>query len=98
MLKFVKKSQHPRTVITFHDNYIYDLNRYEDAINKYDSVMKTEPEVPIYATRAKERICHCLSKVILLLFPSVTLFNTKKEKQKKPHPTTYMNFVLLSPL
>ncbi|NWI26397.1 DNJC3 protein, partial [Sula dactylatra] len=36
--------------------------RYEDAINKYDSVMKTEPEVPIYATRAKERICHCLSK------------------------------------
>uniref|UniRef100_A0A8B9EQD6 DnaJ homolog subfamily C member 3 n=2 Tax=Anser cygnoides TaxID=8845 RepID=A0A8B9EQD6_ANSCY len=36
--------------------------RYEDAINKYDSVMKTEPDVPIYATRAKERICHCLSK------------------------------------
>nr|XP_013806729.1 PREDICTED: dnaJ homolog subfamily C member 3 [Apteryx mantelli mantelli] len=36
--------------------------RYEDAISKYDSVMKTEPEVPIYATRAKERICHCLSK------------------------------------
>ncbi|KFO13015.1 DnaJ subfamily C member 3, partial [Balearica regulorum gibbericeps] len=36
--------------------------RYEDAINKYDSVMKTEPEVPIYTTRAKERICHCLSK------------------------------------
>ncbi|XP_010167032.2 dnaJ homolog subfamily C member 3 [Antrostomus carolinensis] len=24
--------------------------------------MKTEPDVPIYATRAKERICHCLSK------------------------------------
>uniref|UniRef100_A0A672U8U4 DnaJ homolog subfamily C member 3 n=1 Tax=Strigops habroptila TaxID=2489341 RepID=A0A672U8U4_STRHB len=36
--------------------------RYQDAINKYDSVMKTEPDVPIYATRAKERICHCLSK------------------------------------
>lgn len=36
--------------------------RYEDAINKYYSVTKTEPEVPIYATRAKERICHCLSK------------------------------------
>ncbi|XP_009465334.1 PREDICTED: dnaJ homolog subfamily C member 3 [Nipponia nippon] len=36
--------------------------RYEDAVNKYDAVMKTEPEVPIYATRAKERICHCLSK------------------------------------
>lgn len=36
--------------------------RYEDAISKYDSVMKTEPDVPVYATRAKERICHCLSK------------------------------------
>ncbi|KAF4801544.1 DnaJ subfamily C member 3 [Turdus rufiventris] len=36
--------------------------RYEDAISKYESVMKTEPEVPIYSTRAKERICHCLSK------------------------------------
>ncbi|KAJ7421396.1 DnaJ subfamily C member 3 [Willisornis vidua] len=36
--------------------------RYEDAVSKYESVMKTEPEVPIYATRAKERICHCLSK------------------------------------
>ncbi|NXA39874.1 DNJC3 protein, partial [Eudromia elegans] len=36
--------------------------RYEDAIDKYESAMKTEPEVPVYATRAKERICHCLSK------------------------------------
>ncbi|NXG18141.1 DNJC3 protein, partial [Grallaria varia] len=36
--------------------------RYEDAISKYESVMKIEPEVPIYTTRAKERICHCLSK------------------------------------
>uniref|UniRef100_A0A8V5G2I2 DnaJ homolog subfamily C member 3 n=1 Tax=Melopsittacus undulatus TaxID=13146 RepID=A0A8V5G2I2_MELUD len=36
--------------------------RYQDAINKYESVMKTEPDVPVYATRAKERICHCLSK------------------------------------
>uniref|UniRef100_A0A674GV20 DnaJ homolog subfamily C member 3 n=1 Tax=Taeniopygia guttata TaxID=59729 RepID=A0A674GV20_TAEGU len=37
-------------------------HEYEDAISKYESVMKTEPEVPIYSTRAKERICHCLSK------------------------------------
>ncbi|RMC06822.1 hypothetical protein DUI87_16270 [Hirundo rustica rustica] len=36
--------------------------RYEDAISKYETVMKTEPEVPVYSTRAKERICHCLSK------------------------------------
>lgn len=71
---------------------IFNLNRYEDAINKYDSVMKTEPEVPIYATRAKERICHCLSKVILLLYPSVNFFKTNK----KPH--NYMSFVLCSPL
>uniref|UniRef100_A0A8D0GXV4 DnaJ homolog subfamily C member 3 n=1 Tax=Sphenodon punctatus TaxID=8508 RepID=A0A8D0GXV4_SPHPU len=36
--------------------------RYTDAISKYKSVMKTEPEVPIYTTQAKERICHCFSK------------------------------------
>ncbi|XP_024051525.1 dnaJ homolog subfamily C member 3 isoform X1 [Terrapene carolina triunguis] len=36
--------------------------RYTDAISKYESVMKTEPKVPIYTTRAKERICHCFSK------------------------------------
>lgn len=59
--------QHPEIVITFHDITLYDLNRYEDAISKYESVMKTEPEVAIYSTRAKERICHCFSKVILLI-------------------------------
>ncbi|KAJ6660879.1 hypothetical protein lerEdw1_017036 [Lerista edwardsae] len=36
--------------------------RYEDAIDKYETVMKTEPKVPVYTTRAKERICHCFSK------------------------------------
>ncbi|XP_019380534.1 PREDICTED: dnaJ homolog subfamily C member 3 [Gavialis gangeticus] len=36
--------------------------RYTDAISKYESVMKTEPDVPVYATQAKERICHCFSK------------------------------------
>lgn len=57
--------------------------------------MKTEPEVPIYATRAKERICHCLSKVILLLSPSVNFFKTNNQP---PKTHNYMNFVLLSPL
>ncbi|KFQ98780.1 DnaJ subfamily C member 3, partial [Nipponia nippon] len=49
-----KLQEHPKEFIR--------EGRYEDAVNKYDAVMKTEPEVPIYATRAKERICHCLSK------------------------------------
>lgn len=65
--EFLNKTQHPEIVITFHDTMLYDLNRYEDAISKYETVMKTEPEVPVYSTRAKERICHCLSKVILLI-------------------------------
>ncbi|KAJ7319902.1 hypothetical protein JRQ81_019413 [Phrynocephalus forsythii] len=36
--------------------------RYQDAIDKYESVMTTETQVPVYTTRAKERICHSLSK------------------------------------
>ncbi|XP_066484286.1 dnaJ homolog subfamily C member 3-like [Tiliqua scincoides] len=36
--------------------------RYEDAIEKYKAVMKTEPNVEVFATKAKGRICHCLSK------------------------------------
>uniref|UniRef100_A0A8C6CVJ2 DnaJ homolog subfamily C member 3 n=1 Tax=Moschus moschiferus TaxID=68415 RepID=A0A8C6CVJ2_MOSMO len=36
--------------------------RYTDAISKYESVMKTEPGVPEYTIRSKERICHCFSK------------------------------------
>ncbi|XP_066578666.1 dnaJ homolog subfamily C member 3b [Amia ocellicauda] len=36
-------------------------NRYQEAIDKYEAVMKTEPTVPYYTTRAKERICHCLA-------------------------------------
>ncbi|XP_044293715.1 dnaJ homolog subfamily C member 3 isoform X2 [Varanus komodoensis] len=36
--------------------------RYQDAINKYETVMKTESKVPVYTTQARERICHCLSK------------------------------------
>lgn len=40
--------------------------------------MKTEPDVPVYATRAKERICHCLSKVILPPLLSPNFFKNKK--------------------
>nr|XP_056717871.1 dnaJ homolog subfamily C member 3 [Euleptes europaea] len=36
--------------------------RYQEAIDKYKTVMKTEPTVSAYTTRAKERVCHCLSK------------------------------------
>ncbi|XP_063069395.1 dnaJ homolog subfamily C member 3a [Engraulis encrasicolus] len=36
--------------------------RYGDAVSKYESVMKTEPDVLQYTQQAKERICHCLSK------------------------------------
>ncbi|XP_062982126.1 dnaJ homolog subfamily C member 3 [Elgaria multicarinata webbii] len=35
--------------------------RYQDAIDKYETVMKMETQIPVYTTRAKERICHCLS-------------------------------------
>uniref|UniRef100_A0A8C9RAR4 DnaJ homolog subfamily C member 3 n=1 Tax=Scleropages formosus TaxID=113540 RepID=A0A8C9RAR4_SCLFO len=35
--------------------------RYADAVIKYESVMKTEPNVHHYTHQAKERICHCLS-------------------------------------
>lgn len=37
--------------------------RYQDAIDKYESVMKTEPTVPYYTNLAKERTCFCLVKV-----------------------------------
>uniref|UniRef100_A0A1W7RHV6 DnaJ homolog subfamily C member 3 n=1 Tax=Agkistrodon contortrix contortrix TaxID=8713 RepID=A0A1W7RHV6_AGKCO len=36
--------------------------RYQEATEKYEAVMKMETNVPVYTTRAKERICHCLSK------------------------------------
>uniref|UniRef100_A0A8C7W2X4 DnaJ (Hsp40) homolog, subfamily C, member 3b n=1 Tax=Oncorhynchus mykiss TaxID=8022 RepID=A0A8C7W2X4_ONCMY len=37
--------------------------RYQDAIDKYESVMRTEPNVLYYTNKAKERICFCLVKV-----------------------------------
>ncbi|XP_063786829.1 dnaJ homolog subfamily C member 3-like [Pseudophryne corroboree] len=36
--------------------------RFEAAIEKFEAAIKTEPNVEIYRKRAKERICHCLSK------------------------------------
>ncbi|KAM9320601.1 dnaJ homolog subfamily C member 3 [Gastrophryne carolinensis] len=36
--------------------------RYEDAISKYEAVLKTEPKVPYYAQLVQERRCHCFSK------------------------------------
>nr|XP_046174048.1 dnaJ homolog subfamily C member 3-like isoform X2 [Oncorhynchus gorbuscha] len=35
---------------------------YQMAISNYESVMKTEPNVPYYTNKAKERICFCLVK------------------------------------
>lgn len=37
--------------------------RYEDAVNKYEAVMKTEPNVQHFSVLAKERICHALTQV-----------------------------------
>lgn len=36
--------------------------RYEDAVSKYEAVMKTEPNVHHFALLAKERICHALAQ------------------------------------
>lgn len=37
--------------------------RYEEAVNKYEAVMKTEPKVHHFTLLAKERICHALAQV-----------------------------------
>lgn len=42
---------------------ISQIYRYSDAISKYEAVMKAEPNVPQLLLNAKERTCHCLSKV-----------------------------------
>ncbi|XP_041093234.1 dnaJ homolog subfamily C member 3b [Polyodon spathula] len=36
--------------------------RFHDQGLAYEAAMKTEPNVQFYTTRAKERICHCLSR------------------------------------
>uniref|UniRef100_A0A672R3K9 DnaJ homolog subfamily C member 3-like n=1 Tax=Sinocyclocheilus grahami TaxID=75366 RepID=A0A672R3K9_SINGR len=37
--------------------------RYQEAIEKCESVMRTEPNVACYTNKAKERICFCLVKM-----------------------------------
>lgn len=37
--------------------------RYEEAVSKYEAVMKTEPNVHHFSLFAKERICHALAQV-----------------------------------
>lgn len=54
---------------------ICTFNRYTDAISKYESVMKMEPNIAEYTIRSKERICHCFSKVTVDLFPDIEIFN-----------------------
>lgn len=39
------------------------LIRYQDAIGKFEAVMRTEADVPYYTNLAKEKICFCLVKV-----------------------------------
>ncbi|XP_077354982.1 dnaJ homolog subfamily C member 3b [Festucalex cinctus] len=41
---------------------LVQVERYRDAIEKYEGVMKAEPHVPYYTNLAKERICFCLVK------------------------------------
>uniref|UniRef100_A0A3Q3FX04 DnaJ homolog subfamily C member 3 n=1 Tax=Labrus bergylta TaxID=56723 RepID=A0A3Q3FX04_9LABR len=36
--------------------------KYEDAVSKYEAVMKTEPNVQPFSLLAKQRICHALSQ------------------------------------
>ncbi|XP_067371750.1 dnaJ homolog subfamily C member 3a isoform X1 [Channa argus] len=36
--------------------------RYEDAVSKYEAVIKTEPNVHLFSLLAKERICHALTQ------------------------------------
>lgn len=47
--------------------FLHLSNRYQEAIEKYESVMRTEPNVPFYTSKAKERICFCLVKVCNVL-------------------------------
>ncbi|XP_061664099.1 dnaJ homolog subfamily C member 3b isoform X2 [Syngnathoides biaculeatus] len=42
---------------------LIQAERYRDAIEKYEFVMKAEPHVVYYANLARERICFCLVKV-----------------------------------
>eukprot|EP00064_Thunnus_orientalis_P001055 superscaffoldBa00000065_g1056 len=48
-----------------HYKQVKKLNKqiqYEDAVSKYEAVMKTEPNVQHFSLLAKERICHALAQ------------------------------------
>uniref|UniRef100_A0A8B9GY03 DnaJ (Hsp40) homolog, subfamily C, member 3b n=1 Tax=Astyanax mexicanus TaxID=7994 RepID=A0A8B9GY03_ASTMX len=44
--------------------------RYQEAIDKYESVMKTEPKITFYTTKAKERISNPYFRIIMCLLIS----------------------------
>ncbi|KAM8899440.1 dnaJ homolog subfamily C member 3b [Spinachia spinachia] len=44
---------------------LIEQDRHQQAIDRYQSAMKTEPNVAFYTNRAKERICFCLVKLNL---------------------------------
>ncbi len=37
--------------------------RFDEAVSKYEAVMKTEPNVHHFSLLAKERMCHALAQV-----------------------------------
>uniref|UniRef100_A0A8C5I7K3 DnaJ homolog subfamily C member 3 n=1 Tax=Gouania willdenowi TaxID=441366 RepID=A0A8C5I7K3_GOUWI len=41
--------------------------RFEEAVSKYEAVMKTEPNVHLFSLLAKARICHALSQVRIII-------------------------------
>ncbi|GCB60013.1 hypothetical protein scyTo_0012658, partial [Scyliorhinus torazame] len=68
-LKAASKLKHDNTEAFYKVSIIYyqlgdhEMSLgYSDAVSKYESAMKTEPNVLQYTLYAKERICHCLSK------------------------------------
>ncbi|CAB1328547.1 unnamed protein product [Coregonus sp. 'balchen'] len=59
--------------------------RYGDAVSKYESVMKTEPNVPQYSHHAKERICHCLAQEQQDVSRAITVCTIKDYETAREH-------------
>uniref|UniRef100_A0A4W3I0W6 DnaJ homolog subfamily C member 3 n=1 Tax=Callorhinchus milii TaxID=7868 RepID=A0A4W3I0W6_CALMI len=57
--------------------------KYSDAISKYETAMKIEPDVPQFTMYAKERICHCLSKTLQKEYDSKEAINICTELLEK---------------
>lgn len=49
--------------VLFQQLLVFYSFRYEDAVSKYEAVLKTEPNVPHFSVLAKERMCHALAQV-----------------------------------